>query len=439
MDRMRWRMGALVLLAVLCCTSSAQTPEDDALLAPGGADAFMYDPMQDMEQPGDVAAIIAQHRVVSGLADVTDRTYGCRVAFRDWPCRRKRVLDIEFPVTISDVLPIRSDQAEERALYIDGVTPSPFDAFLSGPTPPPTPHGILDANDLARIRAMAASGDPAILDGDGDNLGLQSPATPSVAFDANAVEWAYRNLLWQGIEDFTSFAPADRVLHGGDVVRVIEKVAAGGPTECVADCPTIVRKPLGTRDTLYSYCVRAEFQGLGLPPTSCTPIAFVVDGQAWLRTRLVFRAAEGRGSGPFEYFRCESDKSVAASVAALASMFKSRFKSDTRTRAGAGSTRLVAVTWRDRASEVAANRWEIFYFDGVVQAQAVPGAGGRTRTVLEYQIPIYRLSDSRPTSIDVGLTPREEIVRSFERALRRHLTEALAPATCTQAPVEWGA
>lgn len=431
------RAIGIVLLAALGGAASAQDLDEDGALMPSDGVAFHYDWMHEMASREDIAALVAQYEVVEGLSDVPGSDYSCRVTFRDWPCRRKRVLGVEFPVPISDVLPIHAGDLEERALYIEREQPAAYDAFLVGPTPPPTPYGILDAADLARVRAQVDANDGALLDGDGLDLGAPVAAAPSVAFDADAVAWAYRHLLWTGIEDYTSFAPVERVLHGREVLEVISGVAGGEGTACTLDCPTIVQKVIDAQQTVYWYCVRDTVDGLALPPTSCTPIAFLVDGKAWLRTRLVYGVADGRGSGPMELFRCESGKSADASVAALAQMFKLTFRSETRTRASAGGVQLVAVSWRDRASEVAANRWEVFYFDGVVQPHPSPSPGSGTRTLLEYQLPIYRLSDSRPTSIDAGLPAKEEIVRRFESSLRQRLATALAPATCNPVPEEW--
>lgn len=431
------RAFGIVLLAALVGAASAQDLEEDASLMPSDREVFQYDWMHEMASPEDIAALIAQYEVVQGLQDVPGPLYGCRVTFRDWPCRRKRVLGVEFPVPISDVLPIHAGDHDERALYLADGQSGGFDAFLVGPTPPPTPYGILDATDLARVRGQVDAYDDALLDADGMDLGQPTSGSPAMAFDAEAVAWAYRHLLWTGIEDYTSFAPVERVLHGRDVLDVIAGVAGRGPTDCPTTCPAIVQKVISAQQTVYWYCARITVDGLALPPSDCTPIAFVVDGKGWLRTRLVYGVADGRGAGPMELFRCESGKSADASVAALAQMFKATFRSETRTRSSAGGVQLVAVSWRDRASEVAANRWEVFYFDGVVQPHPSPSPGSGARTLLEYQLPIYRLSDSRPTSIDAGLPAKEEIVRRFESSLRQRLAKALAPATCNPVPEEW--
>lgn len=438
MQRILQRALVLGLLVVASCTAAAQTQQDPdpGIFTPIVGASFPADPMKEMLETKDIAAIIRQYRIVAGLKDVSEKTYGCRVGFRDWPCRRKRVLDVEFPVGISDVLPIRSDQKQKRALYIDSPEPGPYDAFLLGPTPPPTPYGILDARDLARVRGMIDAGSDGLYDEDGYALKARAPRAPTINFDADAVEWALRNLLWQGIENYTSFAPVDRVLHGRKALEAIKAVAAGGHSECNQDCPVILRRVLGADDTIYSYCIKSRFEGLELPSLHCTPIAFVVDSEPWLRTRLVYGVADGRGAGPFEVFQCVSEKSVVASVSALTEMFRARYKSETRTRKTGSASQLVAVSWRDRVSEVAANRWEIFFFDGVVQSEGAQSNRRKKRTVLEYQLPIYKLSDSRPLSVDAGLTPRDEIVRSFERALRDRLTAALAPAICFSKPVE---
>lgn len=428
----------LLLLASASCTASAQSwSSAEEASYPVVMDAFSYDPMPEMLEREDLAVIMREYRTVTALKDRTAKTYACRFRFRDWPCRRKHVVDVDFEITISDLLPITADQKEYLAIYIDTPEPGPYDMFLQGQTPPPVPYGIFDARDLARIKAML-SNDEAMLDDDVDGYDVQarSPDTPAVGFDAAAVEWALRNLLWQGIQDFTSFAPIDRVLHGQKTLKAIEAVADGGQSECGNYCPKIVRKRLGAEDLLYSYCVRVDIDGLELPPMNCTPIAFVVDDQTWLRTRLVYGVAEGRGAGPFEAFRCVTTKSIAAASTALADMLRTRFKAEIRTRDTGAGTRLAAVSWRDRPSEVAANRWEIFFFDGLILSDSTHSGGGIAKTVLEYTLPIYRLSDGRPSTIDAGMTPREEIVRSFEHSLRKRLSAALAPATCDTEPQE---
>lgn len=340
-------------------------------------------------------------------------TNSCRVGAVDWPCSRRPKISLYESST---------------QMVIDGALP------------PPVPWGVMNVDMKKALDAEFSESQIQEVEYGADVRYEHEPTSPAKplrvpAFDESVVEAGLRNEWWYPIEDFTYFAPANRVLYGDRVFALIAAASQDHGTECQGICPIYLNRQLG-KFSVYEMCSRRKIGDVSSPSVYCTPVAFTVSGENWLRTTLVHGLGidEGRGDGPLEMFRCLTALSTLEAAHRLETFFRGEMNAEVRIANGNGFSNVIAVAWRDLPSTVASNRWEVVYFDFWIRPSDTPVRNLVTN--VHYRIPVYRLSDTRPSSLNDGARPKDKIVRLYEQHVRTSLTQAIVPAECSADPTD---
>jgi hypothetical protein len=368
----------------------------------------------------------------------------CTLYGVEFACSKRSFADLKLPENI----------AGDISEGLSAPDTMPFgNVILEGPLPPPVPYLVLAqaARDKGRPRFTTAGRLKSEAEAVIGRQGLSfRPGTPkSAPFEAAVAADALRNFTWPQIEDFTSFAPEQAVMNGGEVMSLLRQLAGDSyvDTRCIGVCPRVVRRHSGGR-TDHLMCFYNRMDGVTSAPFHCSIVAFEEGQEVWLRTRHVYQISYHEGTGPEETFRCDTSLDRDASFERLKTLLSGlEYRVIGRKRPDSQGGHMIIASALGRVSDVASNRWEVAnlslsFLDGSTFSPAA-------RTVILYTIPTYKLSPTRvkeivvgaalsPETFDQGLTPPEKVSRAFEASLQRQIATALPGGRCDAQPFEGG-
>ena len=354
----------------------------------------------------------------------------CTLYGVDFSCSQRTLRGLLISADVSDNIPSPATPSP----------PSSGEVVLEGLLPAPIPY--LSFNEKQLTNGLPKY-DREIEPSSGDSpyaFRLISGQPRPTSFDERVARTALNSFMWRGIEDFTSFAPADAIFHGTEVMSLLKSSVDYDYTQskCSGVCPHVVRRTRSGREQ-YLFCYYHHVRTVYSSSFLCTTVAFEDGGTSWLRTRQLFDVNGGRGAGPEESFRCDSGLDEEAAAKKTAEELRSSGYRVIEGKTTEYKSHKVIASALGRLSDIALNRYEVTnifidFFGG--QGNKPPG-----QTMLLYTIPTYRLSATRvetilegkalsPKSFDAGITPDNKIIRSFEADLRKHLEKALDGGKC---------